>query len=294
LGLAREPGYLPAATLPVNARASCLYLLHAASGPEHTVGTLMMRYTDGSSCSEYIEADKNVGSWWEPHDSKYDRQGPRISDRLRVAWQEASQGLPEVGVHAAGFNNPHPELEIASLELEAGFGNSKWMVLATTLSDAPVCFAPYDDLSSGIPDGWSAAIIYALGEGLAGVRDDGVAFSHSLLAPRWEAAGVRSAEVTIRYPASGGYCCYRYDRHSAQDRVILDFTGSGQAFELEVLLPQNRNVRRARLNGQPVNVSLKSVEQSRYAVLGIIRRGIHRVELDLASETRVDELASFS
>jgi hypothetical protein len=229
-----------------------------------------------------VETGKNVGSWWEPHDSKYGREGPRIYDRLRVAWQEASHGLPEVGVYAAGFNNPHPELEITSLEFEAGLGNSKWMVLAATLSDAPVYFAPYDDLSSGIPDGWSAAIIYALLEGLAGVRDNGVAFSHSLLVPRWEASGVRSAEVTIRYPASGGYCCYRYDRHSAPERVILDFTGSGLAFELEVLLPKDRNVQKARLNGQPVKVSFKTVEQSRYAVLGIMRRGVHRVELDLA------------
>ena len=282
LGLGREPGFLPAAALPVNARASCLYLLHAAAGPAHTVGTLRMRYADGSAYSEYVETGKNVGSWWEPHDSKYGREGPRIYDRLRVAWQEASHGLPEVGVYAAGFNNPHPELEITSLEFEAGFGNSKWMVLATTLSDAPVYFAPYDDLSSGIPDGWSAAIIYALLEGLAGVRDNGVAFSHSLLVPRWEASGVRSAEVTIRYPASGGYCCCRYDRHSAPERVILDFTGSGLAFELEVLLPKDRNVQKARLNGQPVKVSFKTVEQSRYAVLGIMRRGVHRVELDLA------------
>jgi len=282
LGLAREPGYTRTATLPVNARAACLYLLHAASGAEHTVGTLAMRYSDGSTYSQYVEVGKNVGSWWEPHDSKYDRSGPRINDTMRIAWHEASHGLPEVGVYAAGFENPHPELEISSLEFEAGIGNSKWMVLAATLSDAPVFFAPYDDLSSGIPDGWSAAVIYALVEGLAGVKDHGVAFSQSLLAPRWEAAGVRSADVTIRYPASGGYCCYRYDRQSAQDGVILEFTGSGQAFELEVLLPKNRSVQSARLNGQPVKVSLKNVEQSRYAVLGIVARGVHRVELDLA------------
>jgi len=281
LGLARQPGYLPAATLPVNARASSLYLLHAAAGPDRTVGTLTVRYADGSSYSEYIELDKNVGSWWEPHDTRYQRQGERITDRLRIAWHQASHGLPEVGVYAAGFNNLHPELEITSIQFDAGFGSSKWMVLAATLSDAPLCFAPYDDVSTGIPDGWSAAVMYALVEGLAGVKDNGVAFSRALLAPRWEAAGVRSADVTIRYPASNGYCCYRYHQHRSQDRLVVDLTGSGREFELEVLLPRGRNVRSASLNGRPVNCSMKIVEQSRYAVLGVTRGGVHRLELAL-------------
>lgn len=281
LGLAREPGYTRTATLPVHARASCVYLLHAAARPERTVGTLAMRYADGSSHSEYIETGENVGSWWVPRDSKYDLSGPRTEDRMRIAWRGASRGLPAVGVYATGFNNPHPAREIASLEFDAGVGNSKWMVLATTLSDAPVYFAPYDDLSNGIPDGWNAAVAYALVEGLAGVRDNGVSFSRTLVAPRWEAAGIQAAEVTIRYPASGGYCCYRYDRHQLQDHVIVDLTGSGQEFELEVLLPKNRQVRIARLNGQATKVGTKTVEQSNYAVLGIMHGGVHRVELDL-------------
>jgi hypothetical protein len=282
LGLAQESGYVRSATLPVHARASSVYLLHAAAGPERTVGKLTLRYAGGSAYAEYIEVGKNVGSWWEPHDSKYNREGPRINDRIRIAWQEASHGLPELGVYAAGFNNPHPEREIASLEFEAGVGNSKWMVIAATLSDAPVAFAPYDDLSTGIPDGWSAAVVYALVEGLAGVKDQGVAFSRARLAPRWEAAGVNAAEVAVRYPASGGYCRYRYDRDQARDRVTLEFTGSGGEYELAVLLPQKRQVHMARLDGQTVEVKVKTVEQSRYAALAIKQRGVHRLELDLA------------
>ena len=175
-----------------------------------------MHYADGSSYSEYIEGGKNVASWWEPHDSKYNRDGPRINDTLRLAWHGSSRGLVEVGVYAVGFNNPHPDRKIASLAFEAGVGNSKWMVLATTLSDAPVFFAPYDDLSTGIPDGWSAAVIYALIEGLAGVKDDGVAFSRARLAPRWEAAGVRKTEATVKYPASD-HLAYLYSPQLGRD-----------------------------------------------------------------------------
>ncbi len=56
------------------------------------------------------------------------------------------------------------------------------------------------------------AITYALLEGLAGVEDQGTAFSRTRIAPRWEAADVRSAEVTVKYPSSNGYCRYRYSR----------------------------------------------------------------------------------
>jgi hypothetical protein len=63
--------------------------------------------------------------------------------------------------------------------------------------------------------------------------------------------------------------------------MIVDFTGSGEEFELEVLLPKDRQVRCAALDGQPVKASTKQVEESGYAVLGIMPRGVRRVELEL-------------
>ncbi len=280
--LPQGTGSVRSVSLPVHAKAASLYLLHTAAGPEHTVGLLSMHYADGTFYSEYIEQDKNVGSWWEPHDSQYVREGPRIYDRLRIAWQKASQGFPAVGVYAAGFANPHPDREIAALEFMPGVGNGRWMVLAATLSDAPVFFAPYDDLSSGIPNGWSAEIIYALIEGLAGVVDDGVAFSSVALTPRWEAAGINTAEVTVRYPASRGYCSYRYGLDRAGKRILLEFTGSGQTFEVRVLLPKDSQLRAARLDGRPVATRLRTVEQSRYAQLSVKGSGVHHMELDLS------------
>jgi hypothetical protein len=282
LGLSDSAGYGVSASLPVHAKASSIYLLHAFAGGDHTSGTLTIHYADGTTHSEFIEEGKNVGSWWEPRDSKYNREGPRTGDKLHIAWQHATEGFASTGIYAAGFNNPHPELEIASLDFSAGFGGNKWMVLAATLSDAPVFFKPYDDLSSGIPDGWSAALVYAVVEGLAGIKDDGVAFSRAIIAPRWEAAGVNSADVTVRYPASEGYCHYRYQRSATQNSVTLEITGSAHEFELRILLPRDRQLKSARLDGQPVSASLKTVEQSRYAVLNKVGSGVHLVELDLS------------
>jgi len=282
LGLSEAAGYVASASLPVNAKAAAVYLLHAAAGPEHTVGAFTLRYADGTSFSEYVENDRNVGSWWEPRDSQYSREGPRVNDRLRVAWRQAGNGMVETGVYAAGFNNPHPEREIAALEFFAGPGDSKWMVLAATLSDSPVFFAPYDDLSTGIPDGWSAAVAYAVLEGLAGVKDQDTGFSRTLLAPRWEAAGVLRAEVTVKYPASGGYCKYRYQSDPARNRTTLQFTGNGQEFELQILLPKERKVRMARLDGRAVVPVSETVERSVYAVFKVGSSGAHILELDLS------------
>jgi hypothetical protein len=240
-----------------------------------------MRYADGTSHSESIEGRNNIGSWWEPSDSKYAREGPRVRDRLRLAWQQSSHGLPAIGVYAAGFENPHPDREIAALEFSAAVGGVKWMVLAATLCSTPVFFVPYDDLSTGIPDGWNAAVAYALLEGLAGVEDSGTAFSRTRIAPRWNSAGVRTAEVTVKYPASGGYCRYRYTNDVPLNRISLEFTGTGKEFDLRVLLPKERSLSRATLDGRAVNATTETMEQSRYAVLQVNGKGVHRLVLDL-------------
>jgi len=281
LGLSRRPDLTQHVSWPVQAKATSIYLLHSAVGPEGAVGTLNMIYADGTTHSESIEHHKNIGSWWEPKDSKYAREGPRTQDRLRIAWQTSSHGLAARGVYAAGFNNPHPEREIASLEFSTGPSDTQWMVVAATLSDAPVFFIPYDDLSSGIPDGWNAAVACALLEGLAGVDDQSTAFRRARIAPRWDAAGVASAEVTVKYPASGGYCRYRYQRDPALNRVSLEFAGSGSAFEIRILLPQGRRVLSSTLNGKTITARSETVEQSTYALVEASGMGAHRLDLIL-------------
>jgi len=281
IGLARTEGYAPSTTIAVKQKAASLYLLHAANGPEPTVGTLTFHYADGSEHTEYVQQGKNIGSWWEPRDSKYKREGPRVSDSYRIAWQESQRAMVNIGVYAAGFNNPHPDRDIESITLHSGVGNSKWMVLAATLSDAPVFFAPYDDLSTGIPDGWNAGIAWAILEGLAGVKDTGGAFRHTTLAPRWESVGVNEVEVTVRYPASQGYCAYRYRRDG--ELVDLEFTGSASDFEVRVLLPKQHKAASATLDGISVPVETAMVEKSAYAVLHVRQGGLHRAKFLLKS-----------
>jgi hypothetical protein len=246
---------------------------------------LTLRYSDGSQHSQFIEQGRNVGSWWEPKDSKYNREGPRVSDIMRIAWQKSAPGLPNAGIYVTGFTNPHPEQEIESLVFRTGLSDdTRWMVLAATLSSGPVFFEPYDDLSSGIPDGWNSAIAWAILEGLAGIKDDGVAFSRTVIAPRWAAAGVDEASVTLRYPASLGYCSYAYHHNAAENRLQLEFTGSAANFELRVLLPENSVVHSAVLDGNPCALTTHVIENSRYAAVNVKTAGVHRAEFLLQRE----------
>jgi hypothetical protein len=183
-------------------------------------------------------------------------------------------------VYATGINNPHPEREISALELSAGGAGTKWLILAVSLSSTPVFFAPYDDLSTGIPDGWNGSVLYALFEGLAGIKDQGVAFSKTALIPRWVSAKVAAAEITLRYPASGGYCSYKY--RSSESKLEVEFTGSAEHFDVEILLPSGRHAQAARLNGQEAETTLRTIEESTYLVLRPTQHGVHRIEVDLA------------
>ena len=281
VGLAQNPRYIREAHIPVNARGASLYLLHVASGSETTVGVLTMSYADGSSYAQYIDSGKNIGGSFEPKDSKDDTAGPRTKDTLRVAWTRTTKDLVEVGIYAAGFENPHPDREIESIHFQAGVGGVVWMILAATLSSSPVFFAPYDDLSTGIPDGWSASVMYALIEGLAGVVDEDVVFRRTRLTPRWEAANVNAAKVSVRYPSSQGYCSYRYRKDASGNRISLELTGTGRHFNVEILIPKGRKIKSVSLNGKSAEPRIRTIEQSQYAQIEIPRLGVHRIDFEL-------------
>jgi hypothetical protein len=274
--LSRQSPYASQLSLPVGAKAASIYLLDAADGPAAAGLLLMIHYADETSHLLDVEGH----SWSFPTDSKYAKAGPRTEDTYRVAWKKTTPDEQEFGVYATGINNPHPEKEIASLEFSVGSARTRWLILAVSLSSAPVFFAPYDDLSTGIPDGWNGSIIYALVEGLAGIKDRGAAFSRTELTPRWHSADVPSAEVTVRYPSSTGYCSYKY--RARERKLEFEFTGSAENFDVQLLLPPNIRAQQARLDGHEIQTALRRIEDSTYLVLTPIHRGVHRVEVDLA------------
>ncbi len=114
-------------------------------------------------------------------------------------------------------------------------------------------------------DGWgSSAMLAALIEGAAGVRDEGVRFSHPTLSPRWSAAReVDAATVTIRYGASAGYVAYRWER--VPNGLRLTWSSSGEQADLHLLLPiEASGDVQAVVDGQPRNHTITTVGESRY------------------------------
>lgn len=263
LGLRRQTGYADSIAVPVGQQAGSIYLLHCVSqtGAGGVGGTLTLHYADGGAWSEYIVRGVNVSGWWFP-----EAPAPHGQRRVEVAWRGSNAHCPDVGLVAYALDNPHPERPIERIELRAAEDGSFWAVLALTLSPQPAFFPP-SPISYGIPDNWgAAAVVYALVEGLAGVVDRSVMFERAMLAPRWPAATVDAATVTITYPESAGYVAYRYRHDPARRTIALELTGSGSRCDCHVLLPPEATGTEAvAVDGAAVDFGTALLESSRYA-----------------------------
>ncbi|MDX2110811.1 MAG: hypothetical protein SFY80_11275 [Verrucomicrobiota bacterium] len=289
LGLSTKPGYVTEALLPVWQKAQSIYFLHTIGGRGgNPAGSFTVLYDDGSEQTTYIRNEVNCGHWFMPEDYGAKRKGnghavvdPRGFFDFDLAWRGANKQFENVGAFIYGFTNPHPEKLIRSIRFEAARSGANWFVLGLTLSDQAV-FLKQTDVSFGIPDGWgAAAVVYALVEGLAGMKDTGVAFDRALLAPRWPAAGVKQATATAKYEASGGYVTQNYHYDPSSGELRLEFTGSAQTIDIEVLLPDNTTVLSAVLDGSPVSLLEKTVEKSRYASTIVRQPGAHLLVMQL-------------
>ncbi|MGW8315760.1 MAG: hypothetical protein ACWGNV_09185 [Bacteroidales bacterium] len=273
LGLSGAAPYAQEAGLEVDAMAGSIYLLHA-TGRSYYAGSLHVEYEDGTSVVDHIGPGK-ISNWWYPTAPQDRKQTPV----MRVAWRGANRMSRNVGVCLYGYNHPHPEKRIKTLRFSSAGDSGKWMVLGVTLSDHPVWFRP-DPISAGIPDNWgAAAVVYALVEGLCGVRDLGKAFERVRVSPRWEAAGEAEANVNIAYPASNGYVSYRYRK--GPESISLEMTGSSASFDLSLLLPGGSEVVAVELNGVQVPYEIDRVERSYYLNIDGIPAGVNDLEIAL-------------
>jgi hypothetical protein len=195
-----------------------------------------------------------------------------------VWWQGPSKKVKDVGLVCFGLNNPYPEKKISRIQLENRNDRVKWAVFGITLSDQPVFFMP--DIESTIPDHWAAShVMYGLMEGLVGVQDAGVAFSESIIAPRWEAAGIKGAETTVKYEASGGYVSYKYKLIGSENKIILEFTGNASSSNVKILIPDNKQIRGVYCDREICKYDLFESENSTYAVFKVDGIGAHIAEV---------------
>ena len=259
IGLQTKEGYAERIELGIGRKAASLYLLHtvAQTGPGNVGGTLKILYSDGSSHSIYIVRGVNASGWWQPC-------VPNKSNTA-IAWRGKNAHTSNIGVITWGFNNPHPELTIEKVVMNAAEDGAFWAVMGLTLSEQPVWFPP-DPISFGIPNAWgAAAVVYALIEGLAGVVDKGGTYKDVQLSPRWTASEVDDCTVVVTYPVSGGYVAYNYRHEASAKRLHLTATGSGQRCTFHILLPPSSEAISVEIEGTGILFTNSQVEMSSYA-----------------------------
>jgi hypothetical protein len=261
--------------VPVNKNAGAVYLLHSSSDnvPSNVASAITFIYADGSEASQYLFKQKEVTNWWFPE---------LYSEKAGVAWTGPNLKSTKVGVCWAAINNPHPEKTINKLKFSAPLEGGIYAVIGITLADRAFYIAPKGE-SYGGPDNWAAANgMSALVEGLAGVKNKGLAFNQTKLSPRWISAGIDSVNVTVQLAASNTYIAYQYKYNKKSGNLSMIISGSGNNIDMHVLLPENtRKISSVQINGKSVPYKISTIESAKYADFDIPLKGIENVEITL-------------
>lgn len=280
IGLSTKPLYQKEVSLKIGKNAESIYFLHACSGSHSISGWATLEYSDGEKYVQYMERNRQIGSWFMPSDSVFSGGMKNfISPDLRVAWRGRNQKFDNVGVYVYGMKNPHPEKTIGKITLTASETGNVWLVLGITLSDSPAAM-PRTDVSFGIPDNWGAgAVVYALAEGLVGIKDTGVSFDKVKISPRWTAAGTDRAEACITYPASGGYAAYEYTLDKEGIRILS--ASSAQESEFQIMVPENRPPGKLSVDSVEMKYKIRRIGKSVYACFALNGISAKAIRLEL-------------
>ena len=253
----------PRVEISIHATAPALHLVHVqdGAGASGVAVALRFEYEDGSARSLYLMNGKQLANTWGPH-LKADDSG--------VAWRGPNNLCADCGVFWAAVANPEPAKPIARLVFTASEEGASYALIALTLASR----MPYHEppaVSYGGPDNWSAALVmYALMEGLAGVRDTDGAYRAVEISPRWTAAGVDDVSATARYIASHGYVSYRFHHDAARRTISVTATGNAATARLRILLPAGaKSIASVTIEGRPQPVQSERVRDSLYAVVPV-------------------------
>ena len=273
MAVSTKPGFPRQKEVVVNDTATTIYLLHSSSDniPCNVAGAITLVYSDGSEASQYIFKGKEVTNWWFS-DLKNDKAG--------VAWWGPNLKSTKVGVCWAAISNPQSKKKIAKILFSAPLEGGIYTVLAITLADRSHYIPPKGE-SFGGPDNWAAANgMAALVEGLAGVKNDGLAFNKVVLSPRWTSSNTDSVDVTIHFPASNGYVAYQYKHIPMSKEMDLLITGSGNEVKAHVMLPKGvKGIQQVTSNGEMVTFKTIKVEESNYVDFKLMLPNVQLIKI---------------
>ncbi len=112
-------------------------------------------------------------------------------------------------------------------------------------------------------DGWgSSAMLYAFIEGLVGIENASKLFKTVNVSPRWAAADVEEAEVSVGYRASETRVGYYY--RCTGNSIDLEMQGNHSKAHFHLLLPRGRRAEKVTADGKDVEFVNTMIEQSAY------------------------------
>lgn len=135
--------------IPVEAKAKRLYFLHATAWSDNIVDfTYIVNYADGTKAEFPVVGGRHVAEWWlnwlDPKDVK----------PARIAWRNSDQR----GFWICPWDNPHPQKEIASLDIVKNPASGSIPVIIGITAEGPSeeDLASKVTLSDGtLPKGWT-------------------------------------------------------------------------------------------------------------------------------------------
>lgn len=121
--------------IPVQARADRVHFLHATQGgrdPGTLIGAYVLRYSDGTSEQVPIVYGRNIANWW----SFPIKDDPTEAESPWTGSNDVTDHNPGIKVRlfAITWTNPHPEREIAALDVLSSGNDCDPFLAAVTLS----------------------------------------------------------------------------------------------------------------------------------------------------------------
>ncbi|MBN2302439.1 MAG: hypothetical protein JXN60_07990 [Lentisphaerae bacterium] len=128
--------------------------------------------------------------------------------------------------------------------------------------------------------------VNALVEGLIGIHDDNGLLRTITVSPRWNAAGINDARISVRYATSKAYCSYRMQVDEAKQVIRLTYTGSGEQASFRILIPGSWNVVSVNQETSSLDYQIHQEDTSRYVCFSAKMSGV----LSVAVKCKINQL----
>lgn len=191
------------------------------------------------------------------------------------------------GKYINGCISPFTAGELAKAALENGYESYGWDIIRRCMElvrrDGGVKFlySPATGMpaSTGAgPSAWgAAAILSAIDESLAGIRNSGCAYDRISFSPRFPVTHYKELRYFTGYEVNGTHVALRYILADAGMRYQL--TSPARHIDAHILLPDGKECSAVLVNGREMPFSISKVGDSRYVDLGIKADGIADIQI---------------